>query len=507
MLFDPTEIQAHLRQLPPRHLAALRAALMGLDDEDIARLLDIPVESVPTTLQVAAAKLTTLLATGTARNQYPPADATGTAVPFDGRRTQRAPFRRSTPCRSLRPVSHGTRRACCEQRPTRGSNQRRTAGLVALGVSIALGACGSDDAAVSSTTTTVTPAETTTTVAPAETTTTAPAQTTTTTPEAEGSAHSIESVSAGHPGNEPGCAVGVGDETDSATTAFGVADIGTGLPNDASTMFDLGSTSKQFTGGVILDLVEEGAVTLDDTVRSWLPEVGGPAGDVALRHLLHHRSGIPDYVFLLLENGIGFDAEPTQADAIASVAAAPLEFEPDSQFKYSNSNYVLLAEVAQRAAEQPFTELVHLGLFQPAGMATAIVSDYHSSSPVVATSYSHDGPEFVPIRWRWTPVGDGAIHASVTDMLAWGRYLLTHVDPFIDEAEPADGGRLYGAGVWVEEIDGHEVVWHSGAWQGFITYFAVIPDEGLTVAVLCNRADADFAGLAATALEAWRSSG
>jgi DNA-directed RNA polymerase specialized sigma24 family protein len=62
MAGDPTEIQAHLRRLPPRHLAALRAALMGLDDEDIARLLDVPVESVPTTLQVAAAKLTTLLA-------------------------------------------------------------------------------------------------------------------------------------------------------------------------------------------------------------------------------------------------------------------------------------------------------------------------------------------------------------------------------------------------------------------------------------------------------------
>ena len=388
-------------------------------------------------------------------------------------------------------------------RTTRPNQRRNTAGLVALAVSIVLGACGSDGAAFSGTTTTVARAETTTvaretTVAPAETTTTA---------EAEVMARRIESVSAGRPGNEPGCAVGVGDETDAATTAFGVADIDTGLPNDASTLFDLGSISKQFTGAVILGLVEDGAVTLDDTVRSWLPEVGGPAGDVALRHLLHHRSGIPDYVFLLLEDGVGFDAEATQADAIESVAAAPLEFEPGSQFKYSNSNYVLLAEVAQRAAEQPFTELVHLGLFQPAGMATAIVSDYHSSSPVVATSYSHDGPEFVAHRWRWTPVGDGAIHASITDMLAWGRYLLTHVDPFIDEAEPADGGRLYGAGVWVEEIDGHDVVWHSGSWQGFVSYFAVIPDEGLTVAVLCNRADADLAGLAADALDAWRSSG
>jgi CubicO group peptidase (beta-lactamase class C family) len=91
-------------------------------------------------------------------------------------------------------------------------------------------------------------------------------------------------------------------------------------------------------------------------------------------------------------------------------------------------------------------------------------------------------------------------------MLAWGRYLLTHVDPFIDEAEPADDGRLYGAGVWVEEIDSREVVWHGGSWQGFHSYFAVIPDEGLTVAALCNRADANSSGVAGSALLAWRSS-
>jgi CubicO group peptidase (beta-lactamase class C family) len=389
-------------------------------------------------------------------------------------------------------------------RTTRPSQPRNTAGLVALAVSIVLGACGSDGAASSGTTTTVAPAETTT-VAPAETTTVAPAETTTTAEKVL--ARSIESVSAGRPGNEPGCAVGVGDETTAATTAFGVADIDTGRPIDASTLFDLGSISKQFTGGVILDLVEEGAVTLDDTVRSWLPEVGGPAGDVALRHLLHHRSGIPDYVYRLLENGVGFNVAATQADAIGSVAAAPLEFEPGSRFEYSNSNYVLLAEVAQRAAEQPFTELVRFGLLQPAGMETAIVSDYHSSSPVVATSYSHDGPEFLAQHWRWTPVGDGAIHASITDMLAWGRYLLNHVAPFIDDAEPADGGNVYGAGVWMKEIGGRDYVWHNGGWQGFVSHFAVIPDEGLTVAALCNRADVNFEGIAGSALAAWRSSG
>jgi CubicO group peptidase (beta-lactamase class C family) len=379
---------------------------------------------------------------------------------------------------------------------------------------VLLGACGSDGAAVSGTTNTTVAPEEARTAAPADTTTVAPAQTTTvapaataTTAEAEVVARSIESVSTGRPGNEPGCAVGVSDGTDTATTAFGLADIDTGLPHDGSTLFDLGSISKQFTGAVILDLVDEGAVTLDDTVRSWLPEVGGPAGDVTLRQLLHHRSGIPDYIFLLLADGVGFDVEATQDDAIESVAAAPLEFEPGSRFEYSNSNYVLLAEVAQRAAEQPFTELVHLRLFQPAGMTSAIVSDYRSGSPLVATSYLHDGPEFLAQRWRWTPVGDGAIHASITDMLAWGRYLLTHVDPFIDEAEPADGGKLYGAGVWVEEIDGRDVVWHGGGWQGFHSYFAVIPEEGLTVAALCNRADANSAGVAGSALLAWRSSG
>ena len=360
-------------------------------------------------------------------------------------------------------------------RTTRPNQRRNTAGLVALAVSTVLGACGSDGAAFGGHgTTTVARAERTTvalaettTVALAETTTVAPAETTTTA-EAEVLGRSIESISAGRRGDEPGCAVGVGDDTGAATTAFGVADMDTGLPNDESTLFDLGSVSKQFTGGVILGLVEDDALTLDDTVRSWLPEVGGPAGDVALRHLLHHRSGIPDYTLLLLQGGLGFDTEATQADAIGSVAAAPLDFEPGSQFTYSNTNYVMLAEVAQRAAEQPFTELVRLGLFEPAGMATAIVSDYRSTSPTGGDELHACRPEFAAQRWRWTQVGDGAIHASITDMLAWGRYLLTRRRRS-SSPKPSrlSSGKRYGAGVFVDEVGGHAVVWHHGSWQGF----------------------------------------
>jgi CubicO group peptidase (beta-lactamase class C family) len=358
--------------------------------------------------------------------------------------------------------------------------------IAGLGVSIVLGACGSGGAAVSNTTT----------VAPAETTTAA----------TEPTPRSIDSVSVGHPDGEPGCAVGVADEADAATTAFGVADLDTGAPIEAATLFDLGSISKQFTGAVILGLVDEDVLTLDDTVRSWLPEVVGPAGDVTLRQLLHHRSGIPDYVYLLLAERVGFDVAATQADAIETVATAPLEFEPGRRFEYSNSNYMLLAEVAQRAAGRPFAELVDLRSFEPAGMATALLSDYASTPPFLATSYAHDGPAFVAHHWRWSPFGDGAIHASLEDMLAWGRHLLRHVDPFIADTEPAGSGRRYGAGVWVEEVDGQDVVWHSGGWQGFVSYFAVIPDEGLTVAVLCNRADADWERVARDALGAWRSS-
>ena len=362
------------------------------------------------------------------------------------------------------------------------------AGVAAVLVSVALGACSDDEEPTSASD-----------VAPSTSSTSA-------------SAGGIESVVANREADEPGCAVGVADEGESEIAVFGLADVESARPIDETTLFDIGSVSKQFTASVVLGLVDDGVLTPADTVASWLPDVTGPAGDVTIEQLLHHRSGIPDYTNRLLQNGLSLESEATQADAIESVAVTPLDFAPGSRFSYSNTNYVLLAEIAQRAGGEPFVDLVAARVLEPAGMSTAFVHDYSATPAPMATSYEPGpGDDFVALIWRWTQVGDGAIHASVTDMLAWGRYLLEPQSstPLVSRlaagSEPVSDGNLdsYGAGVFVTELEGRPVVEHRGEWQGFVTYFAVVPDDGLTVTALCNRTDADPRRLAVDALDAW----
>ena len=315
----------------------------------------------------------------------------------------------------------------------------------------------------------------------------------------------LEPLVADRPGDQPGCAVGVGDGEGEATAAYGLADLGAGRPIDDATLFDLGSVSKQITGALVLELVADGTLALDDTVGPHLSEVTGPASRVTIEQLLHHRSGIPDYTNRLPQR---LDVEATQADAIDTVARAALVFEPGSRFSYSNTNYVLLAEIAHRAAGPPFADLVADRVLGPAGMSTAFVHDYRDTPSPMAISYRRDGAGgFVPLRWRWNQVGDGAVHASITDLLAWGRYLLdsARLPRFVDGAEPVggSGANRYGAGVFVHERRGRPVVDHDGTWQGFVSYVAVFPDDGVAVAALCNRLDADPVRLALDALDAW----
>ena len=316
------------------------------------------------------------------------------------------------------------------------------------------------------------------------------------------SAPDLASGVAGRPADEPGCAVGVAAGDGAATAAYGLADLETGRPIDDATLFDLGSVSKQLTGALVLELVADRTLALDHTVGAHLSEVTGPASRVTIEQLLHHRSGIPDYTNRLRQR---LDDAATQADAIESIARAPLAFEPGSRFRYSNSNFVLLAEIADRSADPPFADLVADRVLAPAGMSTAFVHDYRDTPLPMATSYRRTGADdFVPLRWRWSQVGDGAVHASITDVLAWGRHLLepARLSAFIDGAEPvsASGASRYGAGVFVREVRGRPVVDHDGTWQGFVSYVAVFPDDGITVAALCNRLDADPYRLALDAL-------
>ena len=151
----------------------------------------------------------------------------------------------------------------------------------------------------------------------------------------------------------PGCVLGViQDGTLVHARGFGEASLEHGVPITPETVFDLGSTSKQFTAAAIGLLVQDGKLEVEQELHEWLGELPDFGADVTLDHLLHHTSGLPDYIGLMTDDEADVTTPAQALEALMTVTE--LHFEPGTRFEYSNTNYFLLALVAARAAGQPF---------------------------------------------------------------------------------------------------------------------------------------------------------
>ena len=170
----------------------------------------------------------------------------------------------------------------------------------------------------------------------------------------------------------------------------GLASLEHGLPIDPlRTVFDLGSTSKQFTAASVLLLVADGRLTLDDRLHRHLPELPEYAEGITIAHLLHHTSGLRDYIALFNLAGIKDQDHTSAAQALAMIARqSRLEFAPGSAFAYSNSGYFLLSLVVERVAGMSLAQFAKTRLFEPLGMSdTRYIEAHWQVIPRRATAY------------------------------------------------------------------------------------------------------------------------
>jgi len=295
----------------------------------------------------------------------------------------------------------------------------------------------------------------------------------------------------------PGCSAAVGnDGTVVWAGVRGIANLATGTPITTDTVFDIASVSKQFTATAILLLVQEGRLGLDDRLSDHVPGLPGWAATVTVGQLMHQTSGIPDYTGLLEEQGFEDSDHTTQADALKALAAVPtLEFEPATQFEYSNSNYILLAEIVQDVSGTPLPKFLAANIFGPLGLA--MVADPTETVPNRALSYQKDGGHYAVADSWWEQVGDGSIQTTPSQLVRWaddyrtgkvgGPGLLEAQLAGAVETGPGDDGR-YGAGIFVL---GDGMLEHSGGWGGFVSEFVVSADRRTAVAVSCNADDQD----------------
>lgn len=261
------------------------------------------------------------------------------------------------------------------------------------------------------------------------------------------------------------------------------------IPNAGDTKFRLASVSKQFTAVAILLLQERGSVDLDAPVKTWLPDAPASWDGVTVRHLLTHTSGIPD-----LTRFEDFEASKTRPatlpDLIARFRDQPLAFQPGERWSYSNSGYILLTAIVEKASGQAYADFVAEALFRPLGMTDTGYDSHAAILPRRASGYAPTAEGYVNADYvdMSIPQGAGSLYSTTRDLLKWeqglfgGRVLNTasmtqFTTPFRND---------YALGVEVTARDGHTVVHHNGGIEGFNTWLARDRDAGLTVVVLGN---------------------
>jgi CubicO group peptidase (beta-lactamase class C family) len=295
----------------------------------------------------------------------------------------------------------------------------------------------------------------------------------------------------------PGCSAAVGiDGVVAWSGSRGLANLTTGEQLTATTVYDIGSVSKQFTATAALLLEIDGELALTDTVADHLAGLPAWAGRVTIEQLIHHTSGIPEYLGLLRYRGVT-NAQPlTQAETVKALyQVKDLHFEPGEYFEYSNSNYLLLAEIVAVTSGRPLPRFLQERVFRPLGLGMVMDPARKVAGKAVSYEDGARGPE--PFVGLWQDFGARGVLSSIGDLVRWadnyrtgtvgGQRLLDAQimsKPVRGNADSSiDTRSHYGAGIVVQ--DDRSLV-HSGGSDGFRTLFVVLPDQHTTVAVSCN---------------------
>jgi CubicO group peptidase (beta-lactamase class C family) len=294
------------------------------------------------------------------------------------------------------------------------------------------------------------------------------------------------------------------------SSGFGMANLEHNVPNTPETIFRLASLTKQFTAAAILQLQEKGLLDINDPVDRYLPEY--PGGDeITIHQLLNHTSGLPDYEHL--ESTMAYRNAVSLDELMAKFSGLPLDFQPGSQFNYSNSGYVVLTAIIEKVSGQSYAEYLDEHIFQPLGMGATRFDNADTVLPGRAAGYTWDGSAYHNAEFfdMSNVAGAGGLVSTVGDLYKWDRAL--YGDVVLSESSrqaffsptftfDEDAGYTYGGAML--EISGRSSILFNGQISGFFTTALRYPDEELYVVVLGNlespSVQAVALGLAAIAL-------
>jgi CubicO group peptidase (beta-lactamase class C family) len=303
--------------------------------------------------------------------------------------------------------------------------------------------------------------------------------------------------------DSPGCAVAVMKDGEIVyKQGYGLANIEHNVPNLPSTVFNIGSMAKQFTAFAVALLEEEGKLSLDDDMRTYLPEMHDFGVTITLRHLLHHTSGLRGSFPELLALAEWRDTDTTTSDDVSWLLRRQRELNhpPGEEHLYVNSGYVLLARICARVSGQALAEFSKERIFDPLGMTRTVVND--SAVKIIpgrALGYWDDGEG----AWLFAPltdtvVGPTNVYSTVEDLARWDDNFYTGavggqavIERMHQPGRLNDGTELdYAFGLMVGPAHQHRgwvVVEHGGGQGGYGSWMVRFPELHMSVVVLFNH--------------------
>lgn len=296
--------------------------------------------------------------------------------------------------------------------------------------------------------------------------------------------------------NEPGAAVLVMvDGKAVLRKGYGLADVKNGVKVTPDMVFRIASVSKQFTAIAVLQLVQAGKVSLSDPINKYVPEFDTQGKSITVENLLTHTSGLFNVTAL-----DGFLSQITRdlkpIEVANQVAGKPLEFEPGTKFKYSNTNYILLGMLIEKVTGKTYAENFESSIAKPLGLTDTRYSRDDTITARHARGYELESSgQWVPMKpmSMTQPFAAGAIESTVDDLAKWTQALSDGkvVDAKLLERawtpyKPTGGSSDYGYGWFIRTEAGERWIGHNGGINGFQSSEIWIPEKKVFVAILDN---------------------
>lgn len=308
----------------------------------------------------------------------------------------------------------------------------------------------------------------------------------------------IDNIFSNFNNETPGCAVAIIQNGEIVfIKSYGMADPKRKIPITSETKFPIGSNTKQFTCMAILLLEEQGKLKINDPIRKYLPQLPDFADSVTIKNLMQHTSGIIEFNPLLFLSGINKnECNLTNQDIIDLISKYKNQSYPTGeQFLYTNSTYILLADIIEKVSQKTYANFIKENIFIPLNMENSFVvtssNDYKNS----AMGFSYVG-NYRPVNCSMITTGSSGIITTLKDLCKWVNNYDTHqigksgqllINKMQQKGILQNGDSTkYGLGLFIDDYCGQKVFWHGGNITGYTSNITIFPEQKTSIIVLSN---------------------